>query len=82
MKPSAHPPSVLQDKALVKTLYMKTFVLMSCRLSCQNLYRTAQLETIFDSGEHFIPFGKLSLMEFSYSDRKSSSDSLAVGIPL
>lgn len=59
MKPSAHPPSVLQDEALGKNLYTKIFALMSCWLSCHNLYRAAQPETIFESGEHFIPFGKL-----------------------
>lgn len=60
MKPSAHPASVPQDEALAENLYMKTFVLMPCRLSCHNLYRAAQPESIFESVEHFIPFGKLT----------------------
>lgn len=60
MKPPAHPASVHQDEALVKNLYMKiTFVLMPCRLSYHNHYRTSQPETVFECVEHFIPFGKL-----------------------
>lgn len=55
---------------------------MPWRLSCHNLHRTAQPESIFASVEHLIPFGKPSLMEFSYTDAKKSSDNWVVEIPL
>lgn len=55
---------------------------MPWRLSCHNLHRTAQPESIFASVEHLIPFGKPSLMEFSYTDAKKSSDNWVVEISL
>lgn len=60
-----------------------TFVLMPCTVSCQNLYRTAQPESIFECVEHFFLLENLdSLMAFSYAYTKKSSDNLVVGIPL